>query len=147
MGWFDSITEGIPGIGDSLSSTGQAIYDFLPEIGSGGDSGGGGFDLGSLLTNGNFLASLVTSGAGLFQGMSQIDANKEALKRQEENDKFQYLLELAKLKYAPKGGGGGGGGTRRNRNADLIEILNAETEQKSDALNNMAKNYNAAVKI
>lgn len=127
--WWGSFSEGLA---DAWTPVKDAV------------TGGGFWDN---FTSPNVLSSAITAGAGLFGGMSQLDANEEALKASKENQKLQYLLELAKLKYGQKGGGGkGGGGSQRNKNADLIEVLMKSSDSKNDALDKMARNYIGALK-
>lgn len=124
----------------------EFIKDVVNEVSSLPDGGDGNGFWDNFLSP-NVLSSAITAGAGLFGGMSQLDAQEEALKAQKEDQKLQYLLELAKLKYGPKGGGkGGGGGSTRNKNADLIEVLMKSSDDKNDALDKMAKNYIGALK-
>ena len=86
----------------------------------------------------------ITSIFGAHEQRSARDAQIEA---QKESDKFNFLVKLAELKYGQGGkGGGGGGGSMRNRNADLIEVLNAGANRDQDALNSLAKNYIGALK-
>jgi hypothetical protein len=59
-----------------------------------------------------FLAAAIQSGAGLLGGMNQMDLQKAALKAQQEKEKMNQMLELAKLKYQLLGKGGSGGGRR-----------------------------------
>lgn len=113
----------------------------------------GGSGIGKILSNPNTLGALFKGGSLLFQGLSakeQRDYQKkiaeDKLKLERENAKFKYLMELAKLKYAPRGGGGGGGGGGASSNAAVISALNAGTNAKVAALNNLAKNYGAAIR-
>lgn len=111
----------------------------------------GGFfeSIGNALSNTNLLGSIIQTGAGLISGISQADAQEEAIKAKKESDKFDFLLQLAKLKYGQKaggGGGGGGGGSLRNKNADLIEALSAGTDDQLKALQQFSNSYVSAVK-
>lgn len=109
------------------------------------DSFSSGLD--SLLSSPGLMSSIVGAGAGLLQNSQQIDANEEALKAKNESDKFNYLIELAKLKYAqPKGGGGGGGGgSTRNKNADLIDVLASGTDDRLKALGQLSSGISGAL--
>lgn len=96
------------------------------------------------LLNQNVIGSVITAGSGLLSNMSKLDLEQQGLEQQKEKDRFNMLVELAKLKYGSKGGGGGGG-SQRNANADLIQVLMQGAENKSNALNNLAKNYAGAI--
>lgn len=110
------------------------------------DSFSSGLD--SLASSPGLLTSILSAGSGLLQNSQTIDANEEAIKAKQESDKFNYLLELAKLKYAvPKGGGGkGGGGSTRNKNADLIDVLSAGTDDRLKALGQLSGGIVGALK-
>ena len=136
MGVLDSIISGI-------SDVGSTVMNFLPDMPSTPGGTDGNF-LGNLFSNPTFLTSALSTGAGLFNSISTIDANKAALDRQQQNDKFNALMELAKLKYGSKGGGGGG--TLRNKNADLIEVLSQGTDEQLKSLNAFSQNYTGALK-
>lgn len=95
------------------------------------------------------LTSILGAGSQLMQNSQTIDAQEELAKQKMESDKFNYLLELAKLKYAvPKGGGGkgGGGGSTRNKNADLIDVLSAGTDDRLKALGQLSGGIVGALK-
>lgn len=121
----DSTIGGVP-----INQYGSA--GFAPNLTHLGDNNGyntqiGGFDFSNpnaptkvepsaapFYTNPNLLGAAITAGAGLFQGMSALDVQKQALKAQQEKDKMNNLLELAKLKnqILMKGSSGSGGGRR-----------------------------------
>lgn len=135
--------------GDTVSSIANQFGMNDPSLGSvvsvGGDlaSGGGGS---SFWESPGLWSSVIGAGAGLLQNSQNIDANDEALKAKNESDKFNYLIELAKLKYAqPKGGGGGGGGSTRNKNADLIDVLASGTDDRLKALGQLSSGISGAL--
>lgn len=109
----------------------------------------GGFSLSkiaqSFLTPGG-ISALITAGGGLASGMMKLDEIKRQEAQAREDAKFEYLLELAKLKYGPKPGGGGGGGSTRNKNEDLIAVLNAGANRRIAALQGLSSNYSGALK-
>lgn len=123
------------GFSDFLGSIGKTIGNIIPSADK----------IGSLFADADFLGPVLQTGAGLFQGLSSIDAQKEQEDRLREANKFSALIELAKLKYGAKGGGGGGG-TLRNKNADLIEVLSAGTDDELKALSSLSSNYVGALK-
>jgi len=88
------------------------------------------------LTSPNVLGAAITAGAGLFGGMSNLNAQKEAMKAAQEEKKMNQLLELAKLKYQLMGKGAGGGGRGRSGGASKAGQIDA---QYSNAL---ASGYN-----
>ncbi len=89
------------------------------------------------LTNPNVLGAAITAGAGLFGGMSRLNAEKEAQKASQEQQKMNNLLELAKLKYQlTKGGGGSGRGSGGARRPTQAEI-------DAQYRNSMAGSYNS----
>lgn len=55
------------------------------------------------------LGAVVTSGASLLGGMSNMNLQKQQMKAAEEQRKMNQMLELAKLKYQLMGKGGSGG--------------------------------------
>lgn len=99
---------------------------------------GGGF--GKALLSPSVLGAIVTSGAGLLQGMNQMDIQKQQLKAAEEQRKMNQMLELAKLKYQLLGKGGSGGSGRRyggSGGANPSAAINAQASA------NLANGYQA----
>lgn len=152
--WFGDSSSGLGAIeGDYPSlipdpgpSLGLDLGDsFGSSFSSGGDSGGFLSGIGSALSQGPVLGAALTAGAGLIKETMALDKEKQAEKQKLEDEKFKYLLELAKLKYGPQSGGGGGGGAAA-RNAEIISALNTGTNQQVNALHNFAQLYGAAVK-
>jgi hypothetical protein len=90
----------------------------------------------SLLTS-DVLGAAITSGAGLLQGMSKMEMEKQQLKAAEEQRKMNQMLELAKLKYQLMGKGAGGGG-RRSGGSGAANRAQAIDLQAS---NNLAAGY------
>ena len=78
------------------------------------------------LTSPNVLGAAITAGAGLFGGMSSLNAQKEAQKAALEERKMNQLLELAKLKYQLMGKGAGGGGRGRSGGASRSSQIDAQ---------------------
>lgn len=111
----------------------------------------GGFDdiiggIGDFFGNSNNLSSILTAGTSLFSNIVKQDAAdaqiKAQLDAQREAEKFKYLTDLAKLKYGSSGGGGGGGGgSLRNKNADLIEVLSSNSDDRLKALEQFTAGY------
>lgn len=58
------------------------------------------------------IGAAITSGARLLKGMSDMDLQKEALKRQAEEKRMNDLIKLAQLKHQLIGRGSAGGGRR-----------------------------------
>jgi hypothetical protein len=99
-----------------------------------------------ILTNPGVLGAAITSGAGLIGGMSRLNAEKEAVKAQQEQQKMNQMLELAKLKYQllSKGGGraSGAGGGSQNRAQDIQNQFSANQASGYQSLgNNLAATY------
>lgn len=63
------------------------------------------------------IGAAITSGAGLLNGMSAMDIQKQNLKAQAEEKKMNQLLELAKLKYQLMGKGASGSSGRKGGGA------------------------------
>lgn len=148
MSWISDIVDwggNLLGGGDTYSVGGGDNYSSIGDLFSSGSGGGGGGS--SLWSSPGLWSSVIGAGAGLLQNSQQIDANEEALKAKNESDKFNYLIELAKLKYAqPKGGGGGGGGgSTRNKNADLIDVLASGTDDRLKALGQLSSGISGAL--
>lgn len=120
-------------LGDLITGT-DAIKDTAGNVVTAASPG--------LFSSPSVLSGLLTGGAQLFGQLSTNDANAEAIKRQSEDKKLQYLLELAKLKY----GNQGGGGSTRNKNADIIEAMSKGTDQKLQALNQLQSGYLGALR-
>ncbi len=150
MGFSDWLGSVVEDVGGGVSDFVGGAMDFLPSFTGGASSSssntGGGFSIGGLLKDPAVLSSLITTGGGLLSGLSGLDLKEEELARAREDEKFKYLLELAKLKYGAHGGGGAKApGSLRNKNADLIEVLSAGTDDKLRALDQMAKSYIGAL--
>ena len=92
-------------------------------------------------------SSIVGTGAQLFTNSQNIDASEQARKDALDQSKFQFLVDLAKLKYGNKGGGGkGGGGVQRNKNADLIAVLQGGTDDTLKALDQLSSGVGSALR-
>lgn len=152
MGWLDDlwnnswVDQGVSAVSDFAGDlfSGSSTPSNTPSLTNKDDKDDKDDSLWSSLLNHNVLGSVITAGSGLLSNMSKLDLDQQTLEQQKEKDKFAMLVELAKLKYGAKGGGGGGG-SQRNANADLIEVLMKGAENKSNSLNNLAKNYAGAI--
>ena len=147
-GWFGGDSSGGWDVYDSSSNAADLASIASDSYNNTADKGSG-FSWGSILTNPNVLSTGLTGLVSLYSNSQEQKAQEEQLAMQQQQDQFKLLTELAKLKYlgtGKGGGGGGGGGVKRNRNADLIEVIAAGTDDKLKALDDFARNYVSAVK-
>lgn len=80
----------------------------------------------SAVSNPSVISAGLTAGAGLFSGLQQIDANKQAQQLTAEQQKLNQLLEVAKLRYGPQ--------PTRNKNQDIIDAMKSGQDDKLNAL-------------
>lgn len=84
------------------------------------------------------LGSIITSGAGLFNNMSALDAKKQSEKNAQEQQKLQALLSLAQLKHSILAKEGQGGA--RSGGARASDVNRQNSVNYVNALNNLGTN-------
>jgi len=92
-----------------------------------------------------FLAGLLTTGAGYLTGKQKLEAEAKQSERQQQSEALKNMIELAKLKYSlGQGAGGGGGGSGRNSTAELVSTMNSVKTGNSNALQVLGANVSGA---
>lgn len=139
MSWLSNIFDAG---GDLLTGNWSSIPDDLTASSPTSSSSGS-----SIWDSPALWSSIVGTGAQLFTNSQNIDASEQARKDALDQSKFQFLVDLAKLKYGNKGGGSkGGGGTARNKNADLISVLQGGTDNTLKALDQLSTGVGSALR-
>lgn len=111
------------------------LGDYLPSSNTSLDNVSNSSSSSSWWQNPSILSAAITSGAGLLQGMNNMNIEEQRLKASADQVKMNQMLELAKLKYQLMNKGAGT--SRRGGSGSAL----AKQQLEAQLANNLASGY------